>query len=280
MSYLLHGIVNAGHPLKAAKGGPAGADAARIREAAATNEGQPDQEAAELLSGLELIEHNGVAVVVRQWSDEKSLTEDDAIRHLDVLVQLVQDGPVLPLRLGTVAPDAEAILNEVLGPDAVEDLRQRIDAVADMVELRVTFTLDEDTVQAHFNEDAELRALVSRTGPNADLAERVELGQQVAEHLAARRAELIGRWVDTLSVLVEDATSLASSDEGWEQIAFLVRRDRLDDMDAAVTHLAHEVGARARIEYVGPLPIYSFDDIEAAAPPAASAAPQESRWGW
>jgi hypothetical protein len=151
VSYLLHGIVNAGHPLKAAKGGPAGADAARIREAAATNEGQPDQEAAELLSGLELIEHNGVAVVVRQWSDEKSLTEDDAIRHLDVLVQLVQDGPVLPLRLGTVAPDAEAILNEVLGPDAVEDLRQRIDAVADMVELRVTFTLDEDTVQAHFN---------------------------------------------------------------------------------------------------------------------------------
>lgn len=268
MSYLLHGVVRADHPLVSGRG-----------EDKVPHQSSSDGSATDApLGEVEFIEADELAVVARPWTDHQEIGEDDAVQHLDVLVDLVRGGPVLPLRLGTVGPDADAIRSEVLGPDAAEELGRRLDAVEDLVELRLTVALDEDTVQVLFNEDAELRALVSRAGPDADLSERVELGQTVAEHLAARRTELIDSWVQTLGPLVEATTGLASSDEGWEQVAFLVRRDQLQNMDTAVAELTQEVGARARVEYVGPLPIFSFNDIEAAAVPAT--APQGSRWGW
>jgi hypothetical protein len=59
-------------------------------------------------------------------------------------------------------------------------------------------------------------------------------------------------------------------------MAYLVRRDRLADTDAAVDRMHDDLGGRARIEYVGPLPVYSFlDDLPADPEPAP-----RSRWGW
>jgi hypothetical protein len=37
------------------------------------------------------------------------LTADDAVAHLDLLVALAADVPVLPLPLGTTAPDDDAV---------------------------------------------------------------------------------------------------------------------------------------------------------------------------
>ncbi len=277
MSYLLHGVVYAGHQLRPADGEPEPGGRERAHTSGTATAG-PEliPHRADDPPDLELVEANGLAVVVEPWSDDRVLTEEDAVRHLDVLARLVRGGPVLPLRAGTTAPDTDAVTTELLGPEQAQVLRRRLDAIEDLVELRLTFALDEDTVQVQFNEDAELRELAARSGPDADPSERVELTRRVTEHLAARRAGLIGGWIGTLGELVDGTTSLASSDEGWEQVAFLVRRNRLPELDAAVAELSVQVGARARIEYVGPLPISSFDDSEAALP----VPPQDQSWAW
>lgn len=252
MTLLLHGVVRDDHPF-AASGGAGDDD-------------------------LAAIERDGLAVIVREFPDDTQLTDEDGISFLDVLVRVMRDGPVLPLRFGTVAPDVDSVFSEVLAPPAADDLRERLEAVSDLVELRITFTLAEDTLQTLFNEDAELRAVASRSGPTAEMSERVELGRLVAERLAARRSQLVADWVARVGNVVEEAATLGTSDEGWEQVAFLTRRERLGEMDAAVAALAEQIGDQALMDYVGPLPIYSFDPASSATP--AQAASQGSRWGF
>jgi hypothetical protein len=272
MSYLLFGVTRAGHPLPGRPTRTGTGSSAKHPE----RNGHAQQ--ANDFANLELVEAHDLAVVARPMGRDEELSEDDAFEHLDVLVQLVRDGPVLPLRFGTISPDLEAVRTEVVGTAVAPDLRLRLDAIEDLVEVRITFALDEDTLQLLFNEDPELRAVASRSRPDAGLAERVEVGRLVAERLAVRRANLIGSWLATLGEFVEGTTSLAASDEGWEQIALLVRRDQLSDMDAAVAELATQVGSRARIDYVGPLPIYSFDDTQTLS--AVTAPAEGTRWGW
>nr|WP_238361856.1 GvpL/GvpF family gas vesicle protein [Actinopolymorpha pittospori] len=248
----MHGVVRQDHPFVAS--------------------GVPDE------LDVKLVEQDGLAVVVRELADDEQLTEDDGVSFLDVLVSAVQVGPVLPLRFGTVAPDADSVRSEVLGPPAGDDLRARMDAIAELVEVRITFTLNEDALQTLFDEDAQLRAAASRGRPSADMSERVELGRLVAERLAAQRSHLVAEWVAALDDVAEEAHTLSSSDEGWEQVAFLLRRERLGEMDSAVATLSEEIDEQALIDYVGPLPIYSFDPAASAAP--AHAAAESSRWGF
>ena len=94
---------------------------------------------------------------------------------------------------------------------------------------------------------------------------------RVAEHQDA----LVEEWTGELEELAERSIVL-HGDEQLRRIAYLVPRDRLDDADAAVDRMQHELGGGARIEYVGPLPIYSFlDDLDVRREPQPT-----SRWGW
>src|SRR3954447_10501315 len=51
---------------------------------------------------------------VTELPDDYVVEEEDARAHLQVLIGLLEAGPVLPLRMGTVAPGEEAVRSEVL----------------------------------------------------------------------------------------------------------------------------------------------------------------------
>ncbi|MGY1741442.1 MULTISPECIES: GvpL/GvpF family gas vesicle protein [unclassified Blastococcus] len=204
------------------------------------------------------------------------LTEDDAVAHLDLLVALVAEVPVLPLALGTVAPDDDAVRAEVLAP-AADDLTARLDAVADLVELRLDLEFDVDaTVAAIAHRDPDVLALAERSrARGAGTAERMALGEAVALRVAGEHADLAAAWTAPLTAVAESSTVL-HEDEQRHRTAHLVRRDRLPDADAAVADLREAAEGRAAVEYVGPLPVYSFlDQVAAPASPAPA-----SRWGW
>ena len=94
---------------------------------------------------------------------------------------------------------------------------------------------------------------------------------RVAEHQDA----LVEEWTAELEELAERSAVL-HGDEQLRRIAYLCAADRLDDADAAVARLQDDLGGRARIEYVGPLPVYSFlDDLDVRPEPAPT-----SKWGW
>jgi hypothetical protein len=125
-------------------------------------------------------------------------------------------------------------------------------------------------------QDSEIRSLATRTRrPGAGLGERVALGEAVASHVAALEDALTEKWTGELAGLAERDVALAA-DEQIRRMAYLVRRERLPAADAAVARLRAAADAHAAVEYVGPLPAYSFlDEVDTGASP-----PPTSRWGW
>jgi len=88
VTLLLHGIVRAGHPMAA---------------------------------GLRAVVEDDLAVAVSDVGSADDLTAEHARSHLDVLCGLLADGPVLPLRFGSAAPDDESVRDHALrtDPDAL-----------------------------------------------------------------------------------------------------------------------------------------------------------------
>jgi hypothetical protein len=219
----------------------------------------------------------GLLAAVVSPAPDRDLTADDAAPHLDLLVAVVAQGlPVLPVSFGTVAPDDDAVRDEVLAPEA-DVLERRLDAVADLVELRLDLTFDTDaSVAAARDADPTLREMAERARqPGAGFSEKLALGEATAMRVAEHQEALVEEWTGDFEELAERSAVL-HGDEQLRRIAYLVRRDRLDDADAAVGRMQDELGGRARIEYVGPLPVYSFlDDLD-----VRSEAAPTSRWGW
>jgi Gas vesicle synthesis protein GvpL/GvpF len=217
-----------------------------------------------------------VAAVVSPAPD-RELTPEDAAPHLDLLVAAVAaDLPVLPVAFGTVAPDDDAVRDEVLVPEA-DVLERRLEAVADLVELRLDLTFDTDaSVAAAGAADPALHDMAERARqPGAGFAEKLALGEATALRVAEHQDALVEEWTGELEELAERSAVL-HGDEQLRRIAYLVPRDRLDDADGAVSRMQDGLGDRARIEYVGPLPVYSFlDELDVRAEPQPT-----SRWGW
>jgi Gas vesicle synthesis protein GvpL/GvpF len=153
--------------------------------------------------------------------------------------------------------------------------------VAQFVELRLDLAFDTDAVVADIaSGDAEIERLAARSrAPGAGLGERMALGEAVAERVADAEGTRMAEWTAELAGIAERSAVL-SADEQVRRTAYLVRRDRLADADAAVARLREAAQGQAEVEYVGPLPVYSFlDDLPDDLPAAAEPAPR-SRWGW
>ena len=207
---------------------------------------------------------------------DHALTADDAVDHLDLLVALAADVPVLPLPLGTTAPDDDAVREEMLTP-AADQLEQQLAAAAGLVEVRVDLAFDADALVAEIaRRDPEIAGLAARSrAPGAGLGQRMALGEAVAGRVADIERSLAEEWTAELAALAERAVVLAA-DEQVRRTAFCLRRDRLADADAAVARLRKAAAGLATVEYVGPLPLYSF----LAELPRAPAPAPRSRWGW
>jgi hypothetical protein len=180
------------------------------------------------------------------------------------------------MALGTSAPDEDAVREEILTPLA-DQLEHALAAVAHLVELRLTLTFDADALVADVaRADPEIARLAARTRPaGTGLDERISLGQFIAGRVAEEQQALAEQWTTELAGVAERSVVLGV-DEQVRREAHLVRRDRIADADAAVERLRQQADGRAAVEWVGPLPVYSFlDGGSAGAEPA-----QNSRWGW
>ena len=217
-----------------------------------------------------------LAAVVSTAPD-RDLTAEDAEPHLDLLVGVVAQGlPVLPVSFGTVAPDEDAVRAEVLTADA-DVLERQLDAVAGLVELRLDLTFDTDaSVAAAREADPGLRDMAERARRSgAGFSEKLALGETTAMRVAEYQDALVDRWTGELEELAERSAVL-HGDEQLRRIAYLVRRDRMDDADAAVARMQDDLGGRAQFEYVGPLPVFSFLDDLSSSPELEPT----SHWGW
>lgn len=225
--------------------------------------------------GVRLVESGDLAAAVGEVAEGAELHEEDATRHLDLLILLLRDGPVLPLAFGTVSPDEESVRSEVLDP-AAEDLVRRLDAVDGFVEARLEIRFDESTaLRDVMQQDPRLRGLAEEARGDSPFDTRLALGEAVSGHLQEWRRTQAEAVLPALEEAVEEIAELEASEPLQQRWAFLVRADDLEGLDEVVGKVRASLGTAAAMEYVGPLPVYSF-----LGEPRVKPAQRRSAWGW
>lgn len=176
-------------------------------------------------------------------------------------------GPVVPVRFGTVLPDAESVADEILGPnvDRFNDLLASLDG-RDEYRVRARYLPEValGDVVRRSRRVQRLRDRIGSAGNRARPGDRIELGRLVAAELEALR-EMDGSAI--LKRLVPHSVQWQqlpdSSDETSLYAAFLVERKARDDLDAALDDLARRQSERMHLELIGPLPAWDFSDAAA-----------------
>ena len=154
--------------------------------------------------------------------------EPDPATHLSVVSALVEGGPVLPVRFGTVAEDEDLVRTEVLAP-AADRYRADLDRLDGLAEVHVCLRFTEPG--------------------------------------AAWRAVRSDSLLAEVSDRARDSVALPAGEHADERWAFLVGMGDLLVVREAVARLGR--GGGVQVDWVGPLPAYSFLDRRTC-----------SRWSW
>jgi len=211
-----------------------------------------------LAKGLRLVEHESVGAVVSTPPDDRPLGKgSDLLDHDRLLSDLVASGTsVLPMRFGTVLPDDETVVSQLLVARHDELYRQ-------LADIRGTVQY---TVKARYEQEPVLREIVANNPRIAALRERgaasfdeqVQLGESVVRALADLRAS------DGPALLKElgDAHTrreyeLAEPEEVL-RASYLVPAAEADVFEQRVERAGERRAGRIRIRLVGPSPAYDF----------------------
>lgn len=240
MTLTLHGVVRAGHPLP---------DPARF--------------------DVELVVREDLALVVSALPAGRGVAEQDAAQHLEMLCEMVQQGPVVPLRWGTVAQDDETARTEVIRPIAPH-LRAELDRLDGLVEAHVYL---------QFDEEIALRAVAAESAGwngrhGASLTDRVKAGEAIARRVVAWRQARSEDLLKPLTQYVQDVKVLEDQDHLEERRALLVRQEQLPSVRQVVGAIA---AADVDSRFVAPLPAFTFLRDVSKVPDRRD---QVSRWGW
>ena len=222
---------------------------------------------------VELVTSGGLAALVSPAPPgEVPGNRRNLMAHSRVLQEAARDTSVLPMRFGVVMPSESEVRQELLDAHA-EQLLAQLETFDGLAELEVKLLCPEDELlRAVVSEHPELvkrREALEGRPPEATYYERIELGELVAGALDAKREELMRRVLERVEPL-SAATEIGERlhEQMVANIALLVERERIPEVDAAVDRLGEELGPNIRVRYVGPLPPYSFatlDGTEASA---------------
>jgi len=219
------------------------------------------------------ITHDGLAALVSEVHGDALSAAREVRAHWRVLEKASEHATVLPVRFGTVMESDDHVRRELLEHDA-DHLGGLLRELAGRVQL---------SLKGDYDEDALLREVVARSPSIATLREqvrdkpgaagyydRIQLGEMVAAEVARRHEQDERSALAHLQPLAVRARAEQPSSHAQAfNLAFLVERDGVDDFGRAVAALGDQVAELIRIRYVGPLPPYSFTDVELSAGSAA-----------
>lgn len=203
--------------------------------------------------GIFLVEADGRAAIVSELEDGPvEATRRNLLAHADVVEQLHEEAVVLPARFGYVLESHEEAL-ELLALPEIERLLARHARTCELT-LKGTY---EESVFAEVG--AELQPLRDAYRAEPTVEAGIALGEAVGQLLAERRSHDASVVLDELGrlildvVVTEPAGELAAFD-----LALLLDRERVDSVSAQVEELAARLSPPLHFKLVGPLPPYSF----------------------
>ena len=237
MSTYVYGITRSAHPLRVDERTGVGAEPAPLR----------------------VIKSDGLAAVVSDAPDGLRPKRRDLEAHEDVLETLQDDGTVLPMRFGSLAPDDTAV-------------RRELDERASWYDERLT-SLDgrrEVNVKAFHREDAVLAGMLAdredlrkaneamRASGGGDQAQQLQFGEKVAAALEDVRARDSAQLLAVLRPYATDEYQGPPVDGAFLNVSLLVDADQ----EAGLREAAEDLGQRAEqvveLRVSDPLPPYSF----------------------
>lgn len=196
------------------------------------------------------------ALVGNLERDELVARRRDLRAHMDVLAAALGRSTVIPMQFGVVLADDEAVCGELLAP--LEDsLRELLDRFENLVELRLSARYEEQALLSEIvSDEPQVRRLRGASGAE------LQLGELVAAAYDRRRGRDAGALRDRLRPLVVDETT--SEGREWDLLtsSFLVRRAHLASFESEIERWASEQEGRATVELAGPMPPYSFVELE------------------
>jgi hypothetical protein len=193
-------------------------------------------------------------------------TRRNMLAHTAVLERAMGAATVLPVRFGTVAPDANA-LTGCIRANALA-MRAALKEINGRVELGVKASWREGVVFSEIVDgDADLCQMRDRLRSrpaNETYYERVELGRRVEAALADRRAAEAATIIAALAPLAEREAELRPlNDDMILNRAFLVKRENEARFDETMQAVAERCAERVTFRYVGPVPPYNFVRLQA-----------------
>lgn len=207
---------------------------------------------------VRVLEKGKLAAVVSDAPEGLRPKRKDLLAHQAVLAEVGADGPVLPMRFGSLAPDDDTVTGVLA--ERADHYQERLRALDGKVEYNVKATHQEEAVLHRvMSENPEIRALTeaNRRSGGGSYEERLRLGEMVVEAVKAREAEDAN---ELQRALEPAAAAVAGGPEstGWLfNVSFLVDRDSTEEFLAAVEQ-ARKDHPHIELRVNGPLPPYSF----------------------
>ena len=216
---------------------------------------------------LQAVQHEGLAAVVSDAPPELRPKRRDLVAHETVVETLSAAGPVVPMRFGTVAPDDDAVVAELVrGASRYAELLTRL---AGHVERNVKGTHQEDALLADLLTDhPELRARneALRAAGGGSQADRMAFGEQMNLAVEQRRTRDAAYVVAALRPLAMLDRHAPPVKDCFVNVSFLVPSAAQVDFDAVAARLRAAMQGYAELRVSGGLPPYSFvDAVEAVA---------------
>jgi hypothetical protein len=212
---------------------------------------------------VDLLACEGVAAAVGVVDVDRPLgRRADVIAHSRVLDALAAQGPVVPVRFGSVLAGESVVVEELLAPNA-DHLRQVLTDLAGTSQLTLQARYVEEVALAEIVEEnpeiAELRQKTRDRSEEASYPARIRLGELVAAAMEAKR-DIDGQAI--LEVLVPLAVDHrlrpGSGLDHLVEVAFLVADELRNEFEDAAEDLAAHLHGRVRLRLMGPVAPYDF----------------------
>ena len=209
------------------------------------------------------LHHRELAAVV---SDSAAKEYDNSRRnmmaHMLVLEEVMKEFNALPVRFGTVAPNENTILENVL-IRRYNELNGLLTEMDGRVEMGLKAFWYEEVIFKEILEQSptikQLRDKLVGRSPEQTYYERIRLGELIAATMDRQRdtdAELI---LEQLRPYVHKTVlNKTITDRMILNAAFLVNKNQEPELDRTLQELDAQIGKRVMFKYVGPVAPYNF----------------------
>lgn len=205
------------------------------------------------------------AVVSNSPMVEYDNNRRNMMAHALVLEELMEEFDLLPVRFGTIAPDAESVSERLLERRYAE-FTQLLGQMEGRVELGLKAFWYEgavfDELVAENETVRKMRDSLAGKSAEETYFERIRLGEAVEKALHEKRVKDEEMILSRIRPYAHKTrTNKTISERMVLNAAFLVDREKEPEVDAVIQALGEECGKRLMFKYVGPVAPYNFVNI-------------------